>query len=946
MSRSRNKSATLDGSLADPLSADASLLTNTHISALLGHGKSKSHSSDSPSTTSKPSNNTESDDNDGETENTPLSSASLRNGLFHTPPPVDPVRKTWLSENAEKESYGSADNKETLSPHEELSAALKSDVTEIDEGVASVCDIDDSTPGTMPAPENEDETSKTSSSVHSNNINNDETSSIASSASSLSSQSNINHSSTSVATSATVTADSSTNSVVTVVQEESTNKSNIVAAKAASNLPQTLSHSIEKFVSGLKAPRFKSPLEPSAVSLLYQTFYEEFNANADEYLTQSTLSYGAVTDLANGISANSSGDTAGTNSGATDTNSNATEPPLPTSLNALHFRKREIKMETYEEIAEKRRERAMRPIRLKEFNEIAEARSTAMIYGRLFKPLAGTDIARNEEISKRIAALRAIPLTPKLLDFDLEIVDDADAEQGTDKPKITIAKLKELLQPAAEKFKEMDSQQTPAGKLGLFVEGHRLIVDHAISSLYPCKSAAAQPPSTPAPEPLQATATAPSAPISKRHSIISDTGLKSNFLRRTTSSDSASFASSSTSRRTSILSAQQQYQQQQDQQRRTSLSTLLLSNNSSNISTIPEIANSTGPRNTSAAAADSILPLLIYTFVQFDIPDIWLQLAYIMRYRNSAVTSAGEVAYLLTNLQAVIGFIETSTLNSLGIEDNYPHLKEKEHDKTVEDPVEILLNESPFSNDFTTFTDPPSSIPSGYQTSVRARLRHHRRTQFSADPSAVGTNSLVGGTTDPAELVYTADQSIKALGTTFGNSYRFLLNKINNARENESSMSSLENQQESTTMSTEFTNALKTRARKSSVSTDDNPGKSSESPPPQRLNRKTSASSIISSISSSNNSSSAALATDHTSSTGTHQNSEPLLGRLVRTLRNSSEQSSSPSPTPVPPGKLAPPNETLLNKEWTSLTVKDIETLHQEYKRLAEYLKSINAFPS
>lgn len=130
----------------------------------------------------------------------------------------------------------------------------------------------------------------------------------------------------------------------------------MAAEKAASQLPAVLSHTIEKFVAGLKAPRFKSPLQPSAVSLLYQTFYEEFNVKADEYLTQSTLSYG---ELANGSSqANGSSNPTSNASNSFPNNFSSNGLTTPEiSLNALHFRKREIKMETYEEIAEKKRTR-------------------------------------------------------------------------------------------------------------------------------------------------------------------------------------------------------------------------------------------------------------------------------------------------------------------------------------------------------------------------------------------------------------------------------------------------------------------------------------------------------------------------------------------------------------------------------------------------------------
>lgn len=124
-----------------------------------------------------------------------------------------------------------------------------------------------------------------------------------------------------------------------------------------------------------------------------------------------------------------------------------------------------------------------------------------------------------------------------------------------------------------------------------------------------------------------------------------------------------------------------------------------------------------------------------------------------------------------------------------------------------------------------------------------------------------------------------------------------------------------------------------------------------------------------------------------------HNHNEPLLGRLVRSLRSNNDTRSmsgtatpnaasaqqagfqysalgselstmptDPNETGISPiiagslniqnlptlgsvPKIAPPSDpTLLAKEWTDLTVKDIEKLHTDYIRLVEYMKTINAF--
>lgn len=1063
-------------------------------------------------------------------------SGSSSRSLFHTPPPVDPARQSWLSDSAEKESYGG-----TGTSSVDPTSSQKLDITPT------------TTPSSHPSEKDQLEAGKDSV------PNDDKKDGL--NLSSSSSLSKLQPDSTVTATSLSSSLSENPTTEDSEPEQESTNKSNIAAAKAASNLPPVLSHSIDRFVARLKAPRFRSPLMPSAVSLLYQSFYDEFSTKADEYLTQSTLSFGSVTAAAGPATDNTTSNTttgSGVSTSGSANNNNTPgagnsliDTPMPTSLPALHFRKREIKMETYEEIAEKRRERAMRPIRIKEYTETAEARSTTLIYERLFRPAVGTDISRNEIINLRIKALREIPLTPKLLDFDLEVVDDILPDNDQDENlevnneatnKLTISQFINLLKPVGDKFAEMDVEQTPLGKLNVFLEGHRMIVEDVINSLYlspetikptePSQTSTEKPISN---TPLKSTKSATESTPLRRHSSIS-----SNTLYRSKSSSTT--------------------HPQHQQEPKKSIS--------------------------KSAAADHILPLLIYTFVHFDIPDLWLQLGYIMRYRNANATSSGEVAYPLTNWQAALGFIETSTFSSLGIEDKYPEIvmkkkpsnndvgeakKDKENqeqtkeEKQEQEPsneeeekkqvvdkenveiisdkdslLEQLLEVSPYTTEYDVFTDPPSSIPLSSQGSIRAHLRHHRLSQIiahtsganhntannngnnsnngsaSSDPhnniglfNTINSTSLDGrrssAALSPNELVLSADQSIKSLGTTFGNSYRFLMSKIN-SRDNEYSSASDHPQQENI-ISPAFNNALLSRPRNPSLSAQQthvngsnqssnnnssslqvaegstlpegggssssaaHPLANSSSPltSPPLVARRLSSSSIASSSASIHSNSSSAVGPIDPSDTHPNHSTppsqlqqqqqqhhnEPFLGRLVRSLRSnndfkastsasiSTSSSSSSMNNPdssntgnkstvtssnnsnsinltsgavtgltktssndssntglltsyLPPSflaggsnnnnnttnssssssqspssslsaasstsssgagtgtgagagagttdKTAPPIESLLSKDWTSLTVKDIQALHKDYIRMANYLKSINAF--
>lgn len=917
--------------------------------------------------------------------------------LFHTPPPVDPERQSWLTENAEQESYGAPTalaSKPTVST--EHAVAIPPSAT-----AALSCAKD----------------SFTSSAVDD----------------------------------------------IDSLERSSLNSSHAAAEKAASVLPQALSQDIYKFVSSLKTPHYKKPLQPSAVSLLYQTFYDEFNNKADEYLVQSTLNHGSVVPPESGSQNNSS--TTSTNVPTTSTNTgNANSPQLGTSgtqtldasipsfTNGFNFRsaKREIRMETYEEIAEKRRERALRPFRLKEFNEIAEARATSLIYDRLFRPKVGTDLKRNEELTKRIEALRELPLSPELLDCGIEIIpeDEYEKQEQRDKEglgdiskkkskklRISESKFHLALQPVADKFSEMDQQHTPFGKLDAFLQGHRMIVEDVISIMYPdTKFESAQtktPTDTPNVDLSQTNSTAVSSSAATKNRARSNSGIGANFLKR---KPSATLPTSSSS---NSLSSQPQATQRSSSQTRRSSGT-----DSTSLHQQPNL-NPHQPKKPlsvfSAVAADQLLPLLIYTFVHFDIPNLWLQFAFVMRYRNQSITALGEIAYSLTNWQAAIAFIEKTSLGSLGLGEKYKDLIEQteneqaqgekpteteEDDDIIEqDPIARLVTQSPYTTDHDTFTDLPSTIPLTQHNSIRAHLRHNRITQLAASNSfnihsitlgsnsgsnnadasnhvgsLVSDNAPIGGgpfatmmasadsrrasMISPNELVLSADQSIKSLGTTFGNNFRILMSKINAPKDQHDFNTTLHgNNQDSEgnssgIFSSAFSNALMSTKTKSSSLTGSHANNEAEgnnvaSPPifPRRSSSSSSTSSRSNNSGTANGSgtalanssttvgSSAAStcsANSHSSDSGSSTENQgvtsggPLLGRIVRSFRsnndfkgsNSQQQQNNNHATAVNASSNG--QYSALGSELLSFPVKDNESLSNDDTTPSESMNYFN----
>lgn len=808
-------------------------------------------------------------------ENLDKKSSEIKSTTFHTPPPVDPNRQSWLTVKAEQESYGN----DSLTPV--TSDPLSSPPSSSASSITSNHDIYSSK--NQPETDTNGENGKKS------------------------------HNSQSIPTDDTVT----TSDIISHISNPNQ------PYNTTTNLPPILSHAIDKFVSNLKAPRYKAPLEPNTVSLLYQTFYKDFNAKADEYLTQSTINMGAVAAAAGAVSNNgSSSPSKDSTNGSLSQQANSSAA-LDNSSSYL-FRRREIKMETYEEIAEKRRERALRPVRLKEFTETAEARATTMIYDNLFQPKTGLDIDRDNSITTRIKALRALPLTTDLLAIDLPVIDshdNGDFEEGTDsKKQTTVENLLHILEPVASHFRQINKEKTPAGKLSAYLEGHKLMVAKAMHEIYPdiCDSSFSNKSSTTAP--------------------------KSNIMT--------------------------------------------------------DISNTKPRLQATSVAADNILPLLIYVFVHFDIEHLWLNLSYIMRYRNASVIESGDISYSLTNWQAALAFIETVTLESLGVLEKYPHLVHKKEEDNLknsdqddndndslighsedEDEDEnkeaslknddqeelkdkeltILLEPSSFFTDFDIFTAPPATLKKLVGTKkhpgLAASLFGVSKAQKLAEETSKSPNQQTNGNSrrisslSTNDLVISADQSIKSIGNTFS---KFLLSKIN----------SKDSQSDQTTLSetSNITNkSLSHRLSRSLLHHNNtlklnNDGTSEPGSP----------ASLTSSISNSND----ASQTNNNDSSASSQ--DPLIGRIVKTIRSNSDfkplvgtnnsstatlttTSNSTIQTPDNNGhtsqhhfvlceKISPPLEHVISKEWTQLNIGEIQQLHNDYKRLAEFLKQANAF--
>ncbi|KAA8898861.1 hypothetical protein TRICI_006444 [Trichomonascus ciferrii] len=421
-------------------------------------------------------------------------------------------------------------------------------------------------------------------------------------------------------------------------------------------LPEKLSGLVDRFIESLKVPRYSTPLSGDDISNLYQEFYGDFQVAADKYLKEKTRM--------RSVSA-------------------AAVPSTQA-------------METYQEIAQKKRERNKRPAILNQYVELAEKRAIESVYEKLFTLSFSveSDMKTNDQIHDRINVLRQIPITLAHLDLDTKEVDVAESE------------LFRLLGRAGKELNNMDAAKNAKEKLECLLRAHKIIV-MTLSEHLKAKS----------------------------------------------------------------------------------------------------------------SSADLILPALIYTFIYYDTPNLWLNFQFITRFRNNRFLH-GEQLYCLTNFEASLRFLQSVTLHSIGITEPPQGLDTSPLDQVLElPPIGVHNQQQPPAQ--------PQQPPSNSKSSKKFGLLH------------------------PTDI---ADQSFKTLGST----YRFLVGKFTNDKQ-ESSQS-------------RYPNTIDD-ARKM-VGLDTPPASSAAS---------------------------------------------------VNT-------------------KLAPPIDRFLTCQTDDLKMADIKQLHDDYKRLVEHLKSINAF--
>ncbi|KAI0847815.1 hypothetical protein F5Y00DRAFT_240519 [Daldinia vernicosa] len=180
-----------------------------------------------------------------------------------------------------------------------------------------------------------------------------------------------------------------------------------------------------------------------------------------------------------------------------------------------------------------------------------------------------------------------------------------------------------------------------------------------------------------------------------------------------------------------------------------------------------------------SSSADEIMPMLIYTLITMPPEKLGVisDLNFIQRFRWEEKLE-GEAAYCLTNLEAAITFLQTVDLASLRADEaSSGPLKsesrpEAQRAETFPPAYTAGLSATTTSNTTTTNPDNTKSAkPSPSSDSLRAAIQRRRLSDLIQSPA-----QAFGNASD--SLFSTADQGFKNIGTSLGDSYKFLLGKL------------------------------------------------------------------------------------------------------------------------------------------------------------------------
>ncbi|CAJ2507000.1 Uu.00g081860.m01.CDS01 [Anthostomella pinea] len=179
-----------------------------------------------------------------------------------------------------------------------------------------------------------------------------------------------------------------------------------------------------------------------------------------------------------------------------------------------------------------------------------------------------------------------------------------------------------------------------------------------------------------------------------------------------------------------------------------------------------------------SSSADEIMPMLIYTLITMPPENLNVisDSNFIQRFRWEEKLE-GEAAYCLTNLEAAITFLQTVDLASLRADEATSGPSKSEvrpgelRTQTFPPAYTAGLSANSLSPAMATPENVPGTRPQPSGASLRAAAQRRRLSDLIQTPAqAIGTAS--------DSFFNSADQGFKTIGTSLGDSYKFLLGKL------------------------------------------------------------------------------------------------------------------------------------------------------------------------
>ncbi|KAJ6256125.1 Vacuolar protein-sorting-associated protein [Drechslerella dactyloides] len=196
---------------------------------------------------------------------------------------------------------------------------------------------------------------------------------------------------------------------------------------------------------------------------------------------------------------------------------------------------------------------------------------------------------------------------------------------------------------------------------------------------------------------------------------------------------------------------------------------------------ITDVLTALVPSTTSSA--DHILPVLIYTLI-ISPPDINItsNLLYIQRFRYHKLVD-GEDAYCLTNLEAAISFLETVDMGTLTATEAFTRLQLESDALTSRLPHDTTGHSS-LRSPISTPAPTIASVNSAAQLSISSAQKDNTGASLVLGPVKRITylTPVEFAASAATSAVNTADQSLKTIGNSLENSYKFLFGKLSDKR--------------------------------------------------------------------------------------------------------------------------------------------------------------------